>query len=276
MRIRELYRYPLTGARGIRSGGLAIDYTGPSADRRYVLYDSALPGSEKNRISQKQHPKLATAKVQYDDDAKDAKLVVSFPGDPEELIVDDITDQDVTVNEFGQETPCFDCGDIAAERFARFLGLETVRLAEKRQFWLDGGNGTTPAANRTVSPLHIINAESITAISETLGEEVLANRFRPNIVIDDLASFTEETLVGKILKIGVIQVVVTRLTVRCLVPGIDQDTGENKKDVPKVYRSIQRKIGDEVKPVFGVYACPIVPRGYLRGYIVINDEIEVA
>ncbi len=72
---------------------------------------------------------------------------------------------------------------------------------------------------------------------------------------------------------------VSRPTERCPVPGYDQRTGTNRKDVPKLYRELPKS--DDNKPIVGVYLYRM-PSGRpandkdTRPQIALGQELELA
>lgn len=268
--VESLHEYPLTGGRAVDVSTSTINAAGLTGSRLFVLYDTAVdPREAPNRVSQKQFPRLARVVSQV---AFGNRLLYSVEGDELTGLVkfDYARGADTWVNEFGDLTPAVDAGDEVASQFAAYLGHDTVRLAFKSASWRHPE--AVEAADRAVAPLHIVTTASVAALQERAGSaEFGAERFRPDIIIDTDEPFIENGWVGCTLNIGGVEIKILRPTKRCPVPGYDQTTGENKKDVPKLYRALDKADG---KPVFGVYGYPqFNSRDY--GLIKVGDPVRV-
>lgn len=269
-----LHRYPLTGARAENLEAAPINANGIIGDRAFVLYDTAIDHTEEpNRIGQKRHRQLATvnATVTLDNRLFYRSSDGSLDGS---IRFDHLAGTDTYVNEFGEITPSHDLGDKVAGDFAQFLGLDTVRMAMKSAHWRNASSGDV--AQRKVAPLHVIFGSSVRALQEMSGNPDIQNdRFRSNIVVDgDFEAFREYLHQDSQLFIGNItsrlSVRITGLTPRCAVTGYDQETGVNKKDVPKLFKQLEQQDGT---PVFGLYGFALVSPGEAH-MIRIGDEVS--
>jgi len=263
MHVESLTTYPITGAQGYEEVLATFGPSGLLGDRSYVLYD---PESA-SRVSSKpnQSPELMRIKPHRGDrrpilDFHDAHGIKTATIDMQDFLVDGVHfggRGDVVVTEFGQETPCIDVGDELAEVFSTFLKKD-VRLAEKTAAWNAGELGLLAPAERKTAPYHIVSRASVLYLSDRLGkpDEDLTRRFRPNIVIagEELEPFDE--LNWRALRVGDMTLRIVRPTPRCPVPGLDPDTGFNRKDVPKLYGELEKLLNNRGVPtaVFGVYA----------------------
>jgi len=244
--------YPQTGARALPVEVAKLQSAGIVGDRELVLYDAGVPVGE-NRVSQKECPRLAQLETDYNPLTRATHI--QFPAGENVSIDPNPNGPSCQVGEFGDHTPCVDLGDDVAELFADFLQRPTARLARKTNEWLSGGVIAVP--NRKVRPLHIVNLASLRELqSRQEGEPTFgAERFRANIEIDTDDPFCELAWIGRRALVGSVEIFICEATKRCPVPGYDQTTGENKKDVPKLYPKLPRPDGVK-KPVFGVYAYP--------------------
>lgn len=285
--ISELNVFPLTGAQAVNHDVVDVSVAGISGDRTFLLYDS----ETRKRISQKQYPQLATVDAWYFTEDHNV-LGVSFPSGTDELATSKDrflevdarwTREDIEIDEFEQLTPSIDLGDGPAERFSKFLGYGAVRLARKAPFWTQGFADVDKnladwkfgdVADRKVAPIHIVTTSSVEALQGMLeGSDFGPERFRANIVIDsDADPFSENDWVGKKICIAGLSIHILRTTARCPVPGYDQVTGENKKDVPKAYRDLPKTANN--KPIFGVYGAAFL-KPTERGTIGVGDRIDL-
>jgi uncharacterized protein YcbX len=276
-------QFPLTGARAVPLDEAALGPAGLTNDRQYVLYDATEPAPAHKynerppyvpdtyaRVSQRQEPGLAQLTATYGEpgglyvwhDNTDI-LEINLMRDPAQAY-------SIFVGEFGDSTPCVDAGDDAADFFCSYLGREGIRLARKTDGWMSG-EGVLPK-DRANAPLHIVSADSVDALQGEQDVYFGHDRFRPGLVATSVGAI-ETRWIGRVIRIGEAYARVTRATERCPVPGTHQRTGENRKDVPRLYRGFPR--GPNGKPAFGVYAYPLLEPDKERPVIRQGDEIEL-
>ncbi len=82
--------------------------------------------------------------------------------------------------------------------------------------------------------LHLVNLESVRALSESVGQEVDPLRFRPNIVVDDLPAWSElEWPEGAEVRLPGITLTMASRTTRCAATNVDPRTGRRDMQIPK-------------------------------------------
>lgn len=96
--------------------------------------------------------------------------------------------------------------------------------------------------------VHIVNLASVRDLERRIGRPVDPIRFRPNVVIDGLPAWDELRLVCTRMRIGDIDLDVTKRTKRCLATNVDPATGLRDMAIPA---ELQRAFGHAD---FGVYA----------------------
>lgn len=250
--VAELARYPLTGAQAEHLEKTLMTAAGIACDRVLVLYDSTADSTVKPRQSQKEHHGLAAIQATTSVNGTE----ITFPGGQTDEVQFKLQGESIRVDEFGTVTPAYDMGDYWAERFADHFDTDGLRLALKSHFWRLG-YGLNPR-DRSNRPVHIVSTASVDYL-KSLGEnaDFDASRFRPNIVLSgDLEPFGENDWIGQTIRIGGVLYTILKHTQRCPVPGIDQETGENRKDVPKLYKHLPTN--EKGRPVFGVYGFPLL------------------
>ena len=273
--VTGIFRYPLTGA---AAESLEVSNVLPSGlehDRHLVLYDSSVEGKVKPRVSQKQLPRLAC----YGAFAHDETTELYLPNYGNFFVDESSVGEPVMVEEFGDATPCFDLGDQFANRFSSQLGRPALRLAIKSLDWIAGR--VVPVADRACQPMHLVSMPTVRVLQARQPQSNFgAERFRANVWADgDIEPFAENDWVGKTIVINGEEYMVSRPTERCPVPGYDQRTGVNRKDVPKLYRELPKS--DEKKPIVGVYLYRVA-RGQSVGdaqthpQIALGQELELA
>lgn len=267
--VTQICRYPLTGGRAEVLETAELLGSGLKDDRKLLLYR---PGQTEEdppkRVSQLEYSTLACVQARTTEGA--TELYIPNYGN---FYVSNTDDQpDIVVDEFTDHVPVIDTGDQFARRFQRYLGSETVRLAQKSAAWMRGE--VVAPSKRSNRPLHIVSMASVRALQAKLPTARFGvERFRPNIVIDgDLEPFEENKWLEHSIVINGVACRITKLTQRCPVPGYDQWTGIKKKDVPKGYRMLEKDIKN--RPIFGVYAVPELKVDQ-SAIVQLSEQIEI-
>lgn len=259
LRVESICTYPLTG--GYRNEKVAafVDLGGLQDDRELLLYTTNEDGVN-IRFSQKQSSKLATVKTAfggYDD--KFWHMIMPFEDGVKNIDVSvDDAGEEVMVDEFGDATECFDMGDEHSNAFSEFLG-KSVRLAQKSFRWQNGDIGPE-FSERKNAPLHLVSLATVREIqSLTPDTNMVAEQLRYSILLEsDGEPYEEMGWIGKDLMLGSAQIRVHRGTGRCKVTGHNQETGVNKKDVPKIWDNMPHlDLNGKSTPIIGVYGYPV-------------------
>jgi len=151
----------------------------------------------------------------------------------------------------------------ANEKLAAFMAHVPVDLEKTAPKLIEqndhGGNWDFPD-----TPISIINAGSVRAVSDAVGKDMAALRFRGNLVLSGMPAWEELGLMGKRIRIGEAELEVMRPTVRCPAPGVNTQTGERdiafEKAMPKLFGH----------SCCGMYAFTVKP-----GAISAGDTVEV-
>jgi uncharacterized protein YcbX len=253
--VADIRTYPLTGARCIEAESAVLGPGGFDGDHVFLLYGNNKDGRPE-RVSQKQTSLLAQLTPRFDSEGRlhivrDTTLVEQG-ATPWGVTVPALAQASfVEVLEFGDPTPCIDMGDDVAKEFSDFLGRD-VRLARKIDEWLAGG-GIEPAA-RANATLHIGLHETVEFLADKLSNpDIGTDRIRAELIVKGFPALADASWVGGILLIGdKARVSIDCHTKRCPVPGHDQITGQNMKDLPRAY-PYTVKAPDDGKPTIGVY-----------------------
>lgn len=252
LELEQIFYYPLTGAQGVELTSANVGPAGIDGDRAYILYDD-----EYKRVSSKQVHNLLQCRIEQ----AGGYMFAAFPGELPIAILPTEYETPITIDEFGDQTPCLDMGDTVAQEFSEILG-RPVRLAYKTAEWRQGG-GIAPE-KRVAAPLHIVAQETVNKVGAMVGSDAIdARRFRPNIVISGVSQAEiEQEWPGKVvLRIGRVALQVHRGTQRCAVTGLDPQTGENLRDAPKAFPLLRKATwNNREKAAVGVYAYPRVHR----------------
>lgn len=114
-------------------------------------------------------------------------------------------------------------------------------------------------------PLSLISTQSVERLGAMVGDELDVSRFRPNIVMTatDESLFPEDRLVGRVLRMGTMQMRVDKRDGRCVVITIDPVTGERNP-------AILRAVAGEREGCLGVYGSVVEP-----GRVTVGDPIFI-
>lgn len=123
-------------------------------------------------------------------------------------------------------------------------------------------------------PLHILNLASVRDVASRtdLGRNELSiKNFRPNIIVTGGAPYAEDN--WKLIKIGEDQYHVSCRTTRCLLPNVNQETGERRQEPYKTMKSF--RIVDEGAPSSPCLGMQMVPASEDERMLCVGDEITV-
>lgn len=148
-----------------------------------------------------------------------------------------------------------DAGDSTSEWLNHTLGLtnkKQVRLVYMPDSCQRKVDKQYAKHNQTVSfadgfPLLLISQASLDLLNSKLTIPVPMNRFRPNIVIDGCEPHAEDT--WNKIKIGDTEFEVSKPCSRCVVPSIDQLTGDKDNEILERLR--EYRLGEDRQIYFG-------------------------
>ena len=273
-RIAGLYVYPVKGARGLAIDAATAAATGLGvagvADREWMVIRP-----DGRFLTQRELPRLVLVVPEVDDDVlmlgTGERAAVAIP-----LRHPHGATREVTV--WRSHVRGFDEGDDAARWLSAHLdcAVRLVRFDRSKQrdcnpeFVGDSGAHTLFADGY---PVLVIGTASLEDLNERLGaagEDALPmNRFRPNIVLDDLPAYDEDHL--DTLAIGDVVLRMVKPCIRCQVTTTDQDTavvGREPLTTLAGYRHDERLEG----VAFGMNA--IVAQG-VGGTVAVGDAAGV-
>jgi uncharacterized protein len=195
MRITQLHVYPIKSCRGISVQTATVLATGLRHDRRWMLVN------EQGRfVTQREQSKLALIEPRMlSPQAQDTALEVRAPDMPLLMVSANSSGRSVRATIWNDEVAAFDEGEAASRWFSRFLDVP-VRLlrfddAQSRLSNRDW-TGETVAYNRFSDgfPMLLISQASLDDLNSRMSVALPMNRFRPNIVVDDLPAYGEDEL----------------------------------------------------------------------------------
>ena len=126
------------------------------------------------------------------------------------------------------------------------------------------GTGETRYSDRQSGHISIISQATMDEISRCIGAELDIRRFRPNIVVDGVAPWSEFDWVGKELYLGESRIVVSARIGRCVNIEVNPETGD--RDLP-----LCRLLTEH----FGHLQTGVVAEVISGGNIQIGDRLEI-
>lgn len=262
-KVTDLFCYPVKGCRGIRLERLEIGPYGPHWDREWMIVEADEPHEF---VTQRKDPRLATITV---------SIVPQGRGEALYLSIDSVGSTVVPDYPSGwnrRRTPTavhnnpstgFDEGDDVADLLSTFF-QRRVRLLRRCHdeprlpSRVPEGKKVPPFAFADSYPLLLASRGSLDALNAARPEgkpEILMDRFRPNIVVDAVTPWVEET--WRELRINGIPMHGVKPSRRCPVITTDQQTGERAPWIQAhllAVHSADRK-GKQV-PIFGMNLVP--------------------
>lgn len=247
-RVAGLYRYPVKGLSPelLQRMALNIGCTVPF-DRAYAIengpgrFDPEHPAHlpKINFLMLMRDERLATLRTTFDDESE--TLTIFRAG--KQVARGDL------------RTPI---GRKMIEQFLAAYMQEELRGAPRIVF--AKGHSFSDVAAKC---LHIVNVASLRELERVVGRPVNALRFRPNVVIDGVAPWSEFEWKGRPLKLGGVSFEFIKRTERCAATNVDPENGKRDMAIPA---ALMRTYGHTD---FGVYA-----RVASVGTITVGDTVE--
>jgi uncharacterized protein YcbX len=257
--VTELNVFPLKSGGGTSLTDAEVTPAGLRHDRAFML-----SRPDRRHLSQREVPRLASLRPAYDG----VKLTVHAPQVVAPLVHEPVDGPalDVTVH----RRPCqgVDQGDEAAGWFSDVLGLSCrlVRFTGVRPTMRGGGT----LAFADGYPLMVLSRESLHDLNERLTGPLPMNRFRPNIVLEGLGPYGEDTI--STLRIGEVEIDLVRPCDRCVITTVDQDTGRRTREPLRTLATYRTQVFDgEREIMFGRLAIPRI-----LGTIAVGDVVSAS
>lgn len=262
--VSSLFIYPIKSCAGIAVSRLDYSARGLHGDRQYMVVNADGAG-----ITQRQLPKLAHIQPAL----RDEGLTISCKGQPTFELATNEADSNkldtrmVTV--WNYRGDALDLGDDAANWFTRTLGTP-CRLV------CFSPTGDRPVSQKYTAlsaqaqfsdgyPVLVTTVESLQDLNRRLITPVPMNRFRPNVVLRDVAPFAEDD--WRILTFPHLRLHVVKPCERCAIVTVNQTTLELSKEPLRTLASF-RNIDGKVR--FGQNAVPEGP-----GHLSLGDDAVV-
>ncbi|MFN8527177.1 MAG: MOSC N-terminal beta barrel domain-containing protein [Anaerolineae bacterium] len=226
--VTALYTYPIKSCGGLPHAEMALDARGFLHDRQWMIVSDA----DKDRghfLTQREYPRMALIHPCVEAD----QLTLRAPGMPE-IAVPLAQDHpaDMTVVVWKDTLQAVDEGDAIAQWFSAYLGaaVRLVRFADEivRAVSMKHTDQPSQTGFSDGYPLLLANESSLADLNDRLAARgkpaVPMTRFRPNIVIQGVDAWAEDT--WKWVEIGGVRCEVAKPCARCAITTVDPLSGE--------------------------------------------------
>jgi uncharacterized protein YcbX len=220
--ISRIMIYPVKGCRGVERYSAIVTENGLRHDRQYAVIARTGDSGEYVALSQTRYPKLVKVVPKSFDDQG---ITLSAPVQPYLNHKAQTSGKEYIIDFYGDKIPVIDQGDESSSWFSNYLGTD-VRFVKLSSV---GDRKTADGKSRPNSffyrtPLLVMSSESLLDLSQRVGFNVGHSRFRPNIVISDVAHpWAEDTVSG--IRAGSLRMRGTEHCERCTIPAVDESTG---------------------------------------------------
>jgi uncharacterized protein YcbX len=258
--LTAIHIYPLKSASSVSLPRVSFDRFGPAGDRRWMIIDAKY-----RFVSQRENARLAVLEVTAEESGLrlalgDSSLSVPRPPDRRR--------RDVVVWE--DRVSAVDAGNEVAQWLSERLDqpLRLVYMPEASHRYVDGRYATE---GETVSfadgfPVLLVTTASVEMLNARLSRPVGADRFRPNLVVSGCEAHAEDH--WNRIRIGSMEFTVAKPCARCVMPSIDQRSGERDSEILGALASYRRR--DDRQVYFGQN---LLYDG--TGSVAIGDSVEV-
>ncbi|UYL07705.1 MOSC domain-containing protein [Bdellovibrio sp. SKB1291214] len=240
---------------------MKITHEGPEGDREWMLIDEA-----GKFISQRTLPKLSTVNAVFEP----ASLTLAFEKMFFKIGRKSSFSREVKVQVWNDSLTASLEPDLYSQALSQYLGVN-VRLVRYAPFSQRRVLSTQKEWKPEVRfadgrPILLTNTKSLEDLNSKLLFPVPMNRFRPNIVIQGEKPFEDDQ--WKRIKIGEVIFSQPKLSARCHIINIDQQTGQSHGADPLRTLATYRLDGNKVN--FGTLWIP-----ENEGLLSLNDAVEV-
>jgi uncharacterized protein YcbX len=231
--IQALYVYPVKSARAIARSSVLVTASGFQWDRHWMVVDA-----QGRFLTQRTHPRLARVVP----DIREDHLLLEAPGLPPLRTPLAPLGEPVPVRVWNHVGTATDTGAAAKEWISEVLGQEArlVRVAPGMDRVADRKytqERVAPLNFPDGFPVLVCNQASLEAINARMPQPVPMERFRPNLVLTGLPAFAEDHIDE--LRIGELILRLVKPCTRCVIPSIDQHTGEPSTNPTPVLRELR-------------------------------------
>jgi uncharacterized protein len=218
--VSALQVYPIKSCRGIQLDAARLTATGLADDRHWML---VRPGGR--FVTQRELPRMALIATALSERA----IALTAPGMPPLSVAREQSGDSAIVTVWGFTGRGIDCGEEAAHWGTSFLGtpLRLVRFdgsapRECSAEWTGDLRAVTEFSDGF--PILVISRASLADLNSRLPSALPMERFRPNLVLDDVAAYDEDRIHE--LRADGIAIRIVKPCTRCAITTTEQSTGE--------------------------------------------------
>ena len=276
--LSELVLYPIKSCGGmsvlqatLTRAGLSVDAV---YDREWMVVDP-----EGRYLTQREHPRMALITPRLKADTLEIRapgmlrleIPLGLPAPEDE--------RTRTVSLWDDQLLAYDCDEVTAAWFSNAIGTPcrlvrfhatATRFASTK--WT--GGALAPTLFSDGYPVLVTGTASLADLNGKLqaaGRDALPmNRFRPNIVIDQLAAFEEDYVETFVL--GAAELKPVKPCPRCPIPSVDQATGIAGPDPLDILRTYRTKTALDDAICFGMNCIVTEGEGEV---LVVGQELSV-
>lgn len=242
IKVSELYIYPVKSLAGLKVESAQLSRFGLNNDRRWMVVD------ENGRfISQREVAKMATIKTIIDQD----QLCLSHRGQSIAIPHIDEENNKIEVSVWKDSLSATHVCKKVDQWLSKVLDL-SCRLvymddSSKRQIDENFAQKGQYVSFADGFPLLLISQASMDDLNNRLHTPIDVNRFRPNIVVTGTQAFAEDH--WQELSINDVELLAVKKCSRCIMPSINQETGD--KDQLKMLSVLNSYRKENNKVMFG-------------------------
>ncbi|MEM6999761.1 MAG: MOSC domain-containing protein [Pseudomonadota bacterium] len=249
-KIVGLYSYPVKSCRGTPMDTVELTPQGVEGDRQLVMLKN-------NKFTnQARLPKLATVATR-----RISSSTIEFAHATAGSVEHEISraGDELVIDFYGNQVAVIDQGDALAELVSAAVG-DAVRVAALKETFTRSipleefavVDGIDQSRFVDVAPILVTSVESLADLNSRLDTSIPMDRFRPNVVIEGLGTFAEDTTAA--LEVDGLRLVRATHCERCAVTCTDQITGERNTQPLATLKSYRHREGGYAGGVmFGAY-----------------------
>jgi uncharacterized protein YcbX len=236
VKLSEIWIYPVKALGGISLSSAKVLPKGLEYDRRWMLVDE-----NDIFLTQRKYPKLALFKSAFEKN----KLMISFDRDQIELPFNVGRQPGLQAKVWDDTVTTFEVNPTISNWFSERLDIKCklVFFPEENPRPVDQAYSVNQDHTSLSDgfPFLIIGQPSLDDLNSRLEESIPMNRFRPNFVFTGGAPYAEDQ--WREFAIGTNRFVAVKPCGRCVVPTINQDTGERSAEPLKTLSTYRNRNG---------------------------------
>ena len=234
MQVSKLIAYPVKSLGGVSMDNMLAQNRGFQFDRRWVITDD-----QGKFITQREIPTMSLIKPEW----KESSLFLRFKSELSPDLLETEYDRKSTVKVWGDTVSTEQAGGLWSEWLSDQLGqrVQLHHLTDATLRSAKRNGGQVSFADRW--PYLILSSSSVEDLNKKLTQNTNPENFRPNIVVDSIEPYIEET--WQDFTVGNLSFKGEGPCGRCRMINIDQETAETKENILEIlsgYRKLPNKI----------------------------------